>query len=204
MEKVLFVKYTPRHERSKSKELFDYAKDLIGENSSVDIIDLELDKPEFFDYTSVMGYILRNFVGQEIDEEQKKSLEKYDSFLDRFLAADKIIFAYPMYNFSMPGAVKTFIDMVMQKGKVFDITSEGYVPFCKDKHIIAISTAGGVYNEEFGTLANEHNVSLLGSISGMIGAKFSPVLVQGLDMMPEKKDELMQKAKDDLKEILSN
>lgn len=203
MEKILFVKYTPREERSKSKQLFDYASSLVKDKASVDIIDLEQEKPEFFDNISVMSYILRNFVGQEITEEQKKSLEKYDNFLQRFLQAEKIIFAYPMYNFSMPGAVKTFIDMIMQKGKTFDITSQGYQGLCKEKHIICISTAGGVYSEEFNTLANEHNISLIRAISGLIGAKFSSVFVQGLDMMPEKQDELIENAKKELDVLLN-
>lgn len=179
MEKILIVKYTPRDSRSSTKKLLDYAIEKLGKNVEIDLLDIEKEGVDFFNHQSVESYALRNYMGKELNDEQKKSLELYDNYTQRVLDADKIIVAYPMYNFSMPGAMKTFFDMILQKGKTWDMDESGYVGLCKDKELILISTAGGVYNEGMGTLGMEHNSSLMKVFAGFMGTKYSEVFIQG-------------------------
>lgn len=151
--KVLVVKYTPREERSNTKKLLDhFIFESKKKGNDVETINLSYDTPEFFDPITIDLYSKRNYGGVELTEDETKQLEKFDLFTQKFVEADRIVIGYPIYNFGVPGAVKTFLDMIGQKGKTWDIVDRNYVGLCKDKKALLIMTAGGAKDYNMGAI----------------------------------------------------
>lgn len=67
-------------------------------------------------------------------------------YLDQFLAADKIIFAFPLWNLTVPAPLITYIAYLTQPGKTFRFTSEGAVGLAGDKKVVLLSARGGDYS----------------------------------------------------------
>ena len=77
--KTLLVKYTPREERSTSKKLLDAFRNKI-KNSEIEVLDLCIDVPDMFDVANMSAYIHRDYLKEEISDEQKKILAKMDAY----------------------------------------------------------------------------------------------------------------------------
>ena len=124
--KTLLVHYTPRNERSNTKRLVDAFRSQI-KNSEVEELNLSRDSPDFFLEENLSAYIQRDYLGQDLTQDQKKSIAKMDRMTGQLQSADVVVVAYPMYNFSMPASVKAWFDSVMLKGnQVQKIAQEWY------------------------------------------------------------------------------
>ena len=67
------------------------------------------------------------------------------STLAEFLAADAVVIAAPMYNFSIPSQLKAWIDRIAVAGQTFLYTEAGPEGLCGNKKVIIVSTAGGLH-----------------------------------------------------------
>ena len=156
--KTLIVQYTPRNERSNTKKILDA---FIGEikNSNIEKLDLTKDVPDLFLENNLDAYIHRDYLGEPISAEQKNSLAKMDRMTEQLKAADIVIVAYPMNNFSMPAVVKAWFDSVMLKGKTWDAKNGNYVGLMNGKKALTMVSSGADY--ENGPMASwEHALSL--------------------------------------------
>lgn len=80
--------------------------------------------------------------------EQKQILALSDQLIQELLAAEAIVLGVPMHNFSIPAALKAWIDLITRAGMTFsygDTGPKGLLP--SDKKVMAIVTRGGVYEE---------------------------------------------------------
>ncbi|MFC5473866.1 FMN-dependent NADH-azoreductase [Paraherbaspirillum soli] len=74
---------------------------------------------------------------------QKLEVELADSILNEFMAADVIVIGAPMYNFSVPTQLRTWIDRIAVAGVTFRYTANGPEGLAKGKRIVIVSTSGG-------------------------------------------------------------
>ncbi|MDE1725028.1 MAG: NAD(P)H-dependent oxidoreductase [Thaumarchaeota archaeon] len=158
MTKTLIVKYTPRNQRSNTKKILDAFVSEI-KNSEIEEIDLTKDVPDLFLEQNLSAYIHRNYLGEELDNEQKKMLSKMDRMTRQLQSADIVVVAYPMNNFSMPAPVKAWFDSVMLKGETWAVKDGKYLGLMGGKKALALVSAGGMYDQ--GPMVSwEHALSL--------------------------------------------
>ena len=69
-----------------------------------------------------------------------------DRVMDEFLAADVVVIGAPMYNFSVPSTLKSWIDRVAVAGKTFRYTEQGPQGLAAGKKVIVASTRGGIHS----------------------------------------------------------
>ena len=86
--------------------------------------------------------------------------------LDEVLAADIIVIGAPMYNFSVPSQLKSWLDALVVPGKTFRYSASGVEGLLGGKRVVIASSRGGVYASDN---AAEHQESLLRSLLGFIG-----------------------------------
>lgn len=174
MKKILIVKYTPRHERSRTNILLDYYIEKKTKNANVEILDLEENIPEFFSSETLEIYYKRNYGWIELTQEEKELIKKFDDYTAQFKNADEVVFAYPMFNFWMPAIIKAYIDMILQKWETWDMTSEWYVGLQKDKRIVLITSSAWKYLwtdlDSF-----EHNIKLFRVYEWFIWSKLEVI-----------------------------
>lgn len=141
-DRVLVVEYLPRGPRSRTRELLEAALEAIPE-ASVERLDLARMPPRALDATALNAYVQRNYAGLEITAEQSASLGEADALAAQLLAADALILAFPVFNFSVPAAVKAWLDAVMQKGRTWQAGPGGRRGLLKARSALVLMTSGG-------------------------------------------------------------
>lgn len=145
------------------------------------VIDIGKFLPNMFDSNSLNAYVKKHYMGMQITEQESKSLKFIQEALKELKSADNVVLAYPMYNFSMPAAVKAWFDSVIVAGETFKMESGGgFVGLCKDKKALILTTSGGMYDKE--PLKNfDHSTPLATSLFTFMGFQTSVVFAQGLN-----------------------
>jgi FMN-dependent NADH-azoreductase len=118
-------------------------------------------------------------------------------YMEELFAADVIVIGAPMYNFSVPTQLKSWIDRVVVAGKTFRYTEhgpEGLLPAGKQVYIV--SSRGGIYSGESPAKALEHSESYLQGVLGHIGLKNVTVIrAEGIGMGPEARQRAIEEAR---------
>jgi FMN-dependent NADH-azoreductase len=143
--KTLIVKYIPRNERSVTHHLLLAFESVIRE-SEVMTLDLCKDQPQFFSEESIDAYYLRNLMGKELSPAQELSMSKMTAMTEQLKNADIVAVAFPMFNFSMPGAMKTWFDSVLQVGETIDPSGGVYRGLLVGKKALVLIASGGIYS----------------------------------------------------------
>lgn len=66
-----------------------------------------------------------------------------DELIGELEAADLLIIASPVHNFTVPAALKTWIDYVVRNGVTFTSTPEGKIGLLRDRPTLIAVTSGG-------------------------------------------------------------
>lgn len=75
--------------------------------------------------------------------EQKEALALSDTLVGELKAADTIVIGTPVYNFSVPAALKAWIDMIARARETFQYTENGAVGLLQGKKAYIIIASGG-------------------------------------------------------------
>ena len=114
--------------------------------------------------------------------------------LEEFLAADTIVLGVPMYNFSLPSQLKTWIDRIAVNGKTFSYSADGPKGLAGGKKVIVVSTRGGHYSAGPAAVM-DHQESYLKAVLGFVGiTDIEIVRAEGLNLSPDSKIEAISEA----------
>jgi len=101
----------------------------------------------------------------ERSSDQAATLTISDSLVAELAAADIVVIGVPIYNFSIPAALKAWIDMIARARVTFAYTEKGPVGLLKDKKAYLIVTSGRVEAEsgyDFATPYLKHVLGFIG------------------------------------------
>ncbi|SHN37706.1 FMN-dependent NADH-azoreductase [Rhizobacter sp. OV335] len=129
-------------------------------------------------------------------------LVKGNAYLDDLLAADIVVIGAPMYNFSIPTPLKSWVDRIAVAGKTFRYTATGPVGLLKGKKAFIASARGSVYPVGTPAAANEHQESYLIGLLSFLGlTDVMVVRAEGLAFGPEAKEAAVASALEDIAAI---
>ncbi|MBJ2267102.1 FMN-dependent NADH-azoreductase [Pseudomonas sp. MF6772] len=131
------------------------------------------------------------------DAVQKHEADLSASTLAEFLAADAVVIAAPMYNFTIPTQLKAWIDRIAVAGQTFRYTEAGPQGLCGDKKVIVVSTAGGLHVGQPTGVGHEDYLKVLLGFFGITDIEF--VRAHGLAYG----DEARSKALNDANALIS-
>jgi FMN-dependent NADH-azoreductase len=97
--------------------------------------------------------------------EQRLKLAVSDTLVSELKAADVVVIGTPIYNFSVPAALKAWIDQVARARETFQYTENGPVGLLKDKKAIIAVASGGTQagsDIDFATTYLKHFLGFLG------------------------------------------
>ncbi|NMM45366.1 FMN-dependent NADH-azoreductase [Rhodospirillaceae bacterium KN72] len=80
----------------------------------------------------------------ERSDDQKATLSLSDTLIDELRAADVLVIGVPVYNFQIPAALKSWIDLVARARETFQYTESGPEGLLKGKKAILTFASGGV------------------------------------------------------------
>ncbi len=114
--------------------------------------------------------------------------------LDEFLAADTIVIGAPMYNFTLPTQLKSWLDRILIAGKTFRYTESGSEGLAKGKRVIVALARGGFYDQGSPASALEHLETYLRGVFNFISIEPEFVAANGLSVSPEQRDSSLKQA----------
>ena len=205
MSKLLYIKASPRGERSHSIAVADaFIEAYRQENPDDEIMTIDLFKKELpaFDGARVNAkYAVLH--GNEPTPEDKKAWAEVESIIEEFKGADKYVFAIPMWNFGIPYRLKQYIDLIVQPGYTFSFSPEkGYGGLMKGKPALVVYARGGDYAPGTPAEGMDMQKSYMDGILGFIGFEdirsviVEPMLAGGPDMASERQDLAIDEAKE--------
>ena len=198
MSKTLIVSYTPRVD-SNTQKLVDTYLETMPEGASVEYLNL-LDKPApVHTRESVAAMLKRNFAGMSLNDSESQSVVIADQFTQQVLDSDFIVFAFPMYNFTVPAAVKAWVDLIVQNGRTFTVTEEGeYAGLCQGKSALILMTSGGDFSTEPNKSMN-FATPYMQSCLGFLGIHSTAISAFGLNQYEHRAAEILAQAQHDIR-----
>jgi FMN-dependent NADH-azoreductase len=79
--------------------------------------------------------------------QQQEAVAYSDALIAELRSADTVVFAVPMYNFSVPSTLRAYFDHVARAGVTFRYSSAGPEGLLKGRRTLVFVTRGGIYAE---------------------------------------------------------
>lgn len=142
--KLMHVDCSPKHEWSNSRALAGHFVGQLRERLpelEIDYLDVTVDTPA---HPTELFSVATYTPPPQRTPEMRVELASSDALCERMLAADALLFAMPMHNFTVPSAFKAFIDNVVRGGLTYVATPDGhYEGQLGDKLVLFITSRGG-------------------------------------------------------------
>jgi len=113
--------------------------------------------------------------------------------MEEFLAADAVVLAAPMYNFTIPTQLKAWIDRIAVAGKTFTYSEAGPKGLCGGKKLVIVSTAGGLHAGQPSGVGHEQYLTHMFGFLGITDIEI--VRAEGLAYGDEMRAKAMTEAK---------
>jgi len=185
MSKLLFVSSSILGENSKSRALgLDFIETWKRRYPGTAVVERDL-------VAETLPHVTGAVLGAALTPAEKRSPEQAetaalaDRLIEEVEAADVILLAVPMYNFSVPSTFKAWIDHIVRAGRTFRYGAEGPVGLLQNKKVFVVASRGGVYSSGAGKSMDFHEPYLRG-VLGFIGLKdVTFIYAEGLNISPE-------------------
>jgi FMN-dependent NADH-azoreductase len=109
--------------------------------------------------------------GEEMTDIEQRILAAKQKAMDALTAADIVVFAFPLWNLTIPAKLQTFIDYVYQAGFTFKYDENGQaVQLMTDKKAVILNARGGVYSSPEAApmeMAVNYIKNVVGGVFGM-------------------------------------
>jgi FMN-dependent NADH-azoreductase len=131
--------------------------------------------------------------GEEMTDIEKRILAAKQKAMDAFKAADVVVFAFPLWNLTIPAPLQTFIDYVYQAGFTFKYDENGnLVSLMTDKKVIILSARGGIYSTPEAAPMEMAATYIKNVVAGIFGMEIlDEVIIEGHNAAPDKADEII-------------
>ncbi|MDF4915795.1 FMN-dependent NADH-azoreductase [Vibrio parahaemolyticus] len=84
---------------------------------------------------------------KDLSQEQQVVVDLSDTLIEEVKAADTLVIAAPMYNFTIPTQLKNWIDLIARAGVTFKYTENGVQGLIEGKKAIVVTTRGGIHKD---------------------------------------------------------
>lgn len=202
MTNVLVVKANNRPDGISTK-MYDAYMETVKEsdNLKVEVYDIfEEDMPyigqELF---SAFGKMQNE---EPLDEDEQRLMTAKQKAMDAFEKADVLVFAFPLWNLTIPARLQTFIDYVYAAGFTFKYNADGSMAqLMTDKKVVLLNARGGVYSvpEAQGMdMSTNYMKNVFGGIFGMDIT--DEVIIEGHNAMPQDAARIIEEGLESVRE----
>ena len=166
---LLHLDASPRGARSNSRKLgqdFLAAFRSAQPDARITVRDIGREPPPFVSEAWVEGAFAPV---ESHSPSAREAIAVSNRYVDELLAADQIVITTPIYNLSLPAALKAWIDQVVRVGRTFAKGDQGYEGLAKGKRAIIVVTSGSDFRP--GTPGGAYNFlePYLRAVLGFIG-----------------------------------
>ncbi|WP_172597596.1 FMN-dependent NADH-azoreductase [Sulfuriflexus mobilis] len=147
MSRILRIDASSRSHGSFSMEFADYfQKKWLEQHPDDEIVvrNLAKDAIPHIDENCITGF----YTPKEQHTDALKSATRLsDTLIDELLSADVLLISTPMYNFSVPSALKAWIDQIVRIGHTFNFDADkGLYGLVEGKRAYVVTASGAVFS----------------------------------------------------------
>jgi FMN-dependent NADH-azoreductase len=196
MSKILFVTSSLFGDQSKSAQL---AGELVaawrGTHPGTAVVERAL-TPDTVPHLSLGALGALMTPPEQRTADQRASVDFADGLIEELEAADTIVLAVPMYNFSIPSTLKAWIDHVARAGRTFRYTATGPEGLLKGKKVFVVTGRGGLYSGDSPAKVLDFQEPYLRGVLGFLGlTDVTFIHVEGLKVSPEAAEQGVARAR---------
>lgn len=151
-----------------------------------------------FTNRDVVADEIPHFSSQTIADVGEGNAKLADTLIQEVQNADVVAIDAPMYNFSIPSQLKSWLDHLARAGTTFKYTENGPVGLLTNKTAIVITTRGGLHKDKPTDTQTSYLTTMLGFV-GITDVHF--VYAEGLNMGDELRSKAIEEAKNELLNI---
>ena len=130
------------------------------------------------------------------DDAARHALALSEALIDEVERADAILISSPMHNFTVPSALKAWLDHVVRPGRTFGLSPAGKLPLLDSRPVRAVVACGGRFSGGPGAQTDFFSEYLC-YVLGVIGLANVDVLrLEALNRGPETVATAMEMARD--------
>lgn len=174
-----------------SSKMYDVFMDSVGSDTNVKTFDVFKEDMPYFgqDFFDAMQ---KSAQAEELNELEQRILTAANKVMDAFLDADVVVFAFPLWNKTIPAPLQTFIDYIYRAGVTFKYTEEGPQGLVPEKKVIILNARGGIYSTPE-MAPSEMSVNYVRMIMNFFGIEdIEEVIIEGHNMYPDKAQEIIE------------
>jgi len=140
--------------------------------------------------------------GEELTNIESRLLAAKQKAMDALTAADVVVFAFPLWNLTIPATLQTFIDYVFQAGYSFKYNENGQLEgLMTDKKVIILNARGGYYSAPEAQ-PMEMSVNYIKNVVGMFGMEIiEEVIIEGHNASQDKAQEIIANGLEAVKKV---
>ncbi|MGB3778266.1 MAG: NAD(P)H-dependent oxidoreductase [Tunicatimonas sp.] len=143
MSTLLRIDASARHNESVSRTLADQVQARwVNANPHGQVVTRDLAKEPVAHITETT---IRGFYAPVLDAELAAAVQLSDELIEELLKADEVLLSTPMYNFSVPSALKAYVDQIVRINRTFAVVEgqlQGLIP---DKRVYIALAEGAAY-----------------------------------------------------------
>lgn len=147
MKKVLVIKSSIFSNQGQSSKLVDHTVSSLKQRfGDIELIerDLSVMPIEHLTAQTVTAFMAED--SADLSIEQQQEVELSNTLINELKSVDYIVLGVPMYNFTIPSTLKSWIDYVLRAGLTFNYTDTGPVGMVNNvKQVTIATTRGGLY-----------------------------------------------------------
>ena len=177
----------------------------IGENELIDKGFSSIEKINLYDpsvHIPVMDKFMFNYEGEKLTDKEQHDEIRQKEILNQWKSADAVFIYMPLHNFNVVSKFKDYIDNIMIVNETFKCEVESLIGLAdSNKQITFIITSGGEFDKHFQYTNLDFAVQYVRGIFSILGIdKVKVIRVEGLDLVFNNKEKIVEKGISDLKE----
>ena len=197
MSKVLLVTSSLFGDQSKSAQLAGELVETLRRTHTGAVVVERALTPDAIPHLSLAALGALMTPAEQRSAEQQASVDFADRLIEELEAAETIVLAVPMYNFSIPSTLKAWIDHVARAGRTFRYTAAGPEGLLKGKKVFVVTGRGGFYSGDSPAKVFDFQEPYLRGVLGFLGlTDVTFIHVEGLKVSPEAAEKGIARARE--------
>lgn len=141
--------------------------------------------------------------GEELSDIESRLLAAKQKAMDALTAADVVVFAFPLWNLTIPATLQTFIDYVYQAGFTFKYDENGQlVSLMTDKKAVILNARGGYYSAPEAQPMEMSVNYIKNVVGGVFGMEIiEEVIIEGHNASQDKAEEIIANGLEAVKKV---
>ena len=183
-----------------SNILANVGKDKLSKEGFTNIEELNLYDPST--YIPIMDKFMFNYEGVQLTNQVQRDKIRQRELLEQWKEAELVFIYMPLHNFNVVSKFKDYIDNIMIVNETFKCEVESLIGLDdSNKQITFIITSGGEFDKHIQYTNLDFAVQYVRGVFSILGIdKVKVIRVEGLDLVFNNKEKIVEKAIIDLKE----